>query len=579
MLSMKKLLSLLLALSLVLAGCGTPPAETTAPEVTEINGATQNGDGENVTHISLDGADVYVEEGSGVYTDHDIVYYEAGHDFTYGEGLSADEHTREEANAHTVIHITRPGTYRISGTMPAGQIAVDLGEDAKDDPEAVVTLILDGVDMMCRVAPAIIFYNVYECGSDDPDTAGAVVDTSRAGANVVIADGSVNTVNGSYVAKIYKPDSVVLSEDGTEVADAKKLHKYDAALYSRMSMNIWGGETGDGKLTINAENEGLGTELHLTVNGGNITINSGNDGINTNEDGVSVTTVNAGHLTVNVLGTTGEGDGIDSNGWLVINGGTVEAYAHGFSADGGIDSDMGIHLNGGTVIAAGQMLDPIAEGDATYAVFRFSGTLPGGTTLTLKNGMGDPVMECTPVNDFSVLILSGEALEPGTYTFWMGDIQLTGTAGMTGPGFPGGMEGNMGAPGQMPGQFEGEPPEGDYQIPPQPQPGGDLTTQGTRSGDTPVSEDPDVEPMPGGPFGPGGLAGMNPPDMPMDPIESRPPEGDYEIPPQPGINPVPQGGESGTFPDRNPSTEFVIAQGGNYFSNVGAAQYTVMPIV
>ena len=547
---MKKLLSLLLALSLVLAGCGTAPVQTTAPEETEINGATQNGDWENVTHISLNGADVYVEEGLGVYTDHDIVYYEAGHDFTYGEGLSADGHTPEEAGAHTVIHITQPGTYRISGTMPAGQIAVDLGEDAKKDPNAVVTLILDGVDILCKVAPAIIFYNVYECGSDDPESAGPAVDTSAAGANVIIADGSVNAVSGSYVAKIYKPDSVVLSEDGTEVEDAKKLHKYDAALYSRMSMNVSGGETGDGKLTINAENEGLGTELHLTINGGDITINSGNDGINTNEDGVSVTTVNGGHLTVNVLGTTGEGDGIDSNGWLVINGGTVIAAACGFSADGGIDSDMGIHVNGGTLMASGQMLDRIADGTATYAVFQFNGTLPGGSALTLKNEQGETVLECTPVNDFSTLILSGEALVPGTYTFWMGEVPLT-CAGMAGHGFFGGMEGNVGTPGQ----FEGEPPEGDYQIPSRPQPGG--------------------------PYGPGGLAGMNPPELPMDPIESRPPEEDYQIPPQPqpGINPTPQGGETETVPGQNPSTEFVIEKGGNYFSNVGAAQYTVMPVV
>ena len=33
-------------------------------------------------------------------------------------------------------------------------------------------------------------------------------------------------------------------------------------------------EKGDGVLTINAENEGLDSELHLTINGGNININS-----------------------------------------------------------------------------------------------------------------------------------------------------------------------------------------------------------------------------------------------------------------------------------------------------------------
>ena len=554
---MKKLMSLMLVLSLLLAGCATPPAEPT--QETQVDGSAQNGDWESVIQISLDGSDVYVEDGAGVYTDHDIVYYEAGHDFTYGEGLSADEHTPEEAAAHTVIHITQPGTYRICGTMPAGQIAVDLGEDAESDPEAVVTLILDGVDITCTVAPAIIFYHVYECGSADPENAGPIVDTTAAGANVIIADGTVNTVNGSYVAKIYKPDSVVLDEDGTEVADAKKLHKYDGALYSRMSMNVSGGEMGDGVLTINAENEGLGTELHLTVNGGNILINSGNDGINTNEDGVSVTTVNGGSLTINVLGTTGEGDGIDSNGWLVINGGTVTASACGFSADAGIDSDMGIYIHGGTVVASGQMLDRIAGGDATYAVFQIDSTLPGGTVLTLKNEAGETVMECAPSNDFSTLILSGETLVPGIYSLWTGEVQLAGISGgmMGGPGFFGGEEGNLGIPGNVPGQFEGEPPEGDYQIPPQPT--GEMGTQGMPGGQIPPQSDGQPPEMPEG-------------EMPTMPGGQTPPN---------GMGQRPQGGTPGGFHGQTgeTSTEFVIVEGGNSFAVLISSLYPVMPIM
>ena len=178
------------------------------------------------------------DESAAVHTAHDIVCYESGRDFTYGEGTEADEHTAEEAEAHTVVHITQPGTYALSGTLSAGQIAVDLGEDAEDDPPAVVTLILNGVDITCTVAPAVIFYNVYECGSTDEDTASATVDTSAAGANVLIADGTVNNVTGSYVARIYDPDSVVLSEDGMTVEDSEKLHKYDGAFYSKMSMNV-----------------------------------------------------------------------------------------------------------------------------------------------------------------------------------------------------------------------------------------------------------------------------------------------------------------------------------------------------
>ena len=396
--------SLALALALAastLAGCGE--SQTAGADLPE--GAVSlvlSDDG-----ITVDGAVVTEDESAAVYTAHDIVYYEDGQDFTYGAGSESDAHTAEEAAAHTVVHITQPGTYVLSGTLSAGQIAVDLGEDAKTDPSAVVTLYLNGVDITCTVAPAVIFYRVYECdtawvdydenGTEDYEATYAV-DTSAAGANVIIADGTENTISGSYVAKIYKPESVTLSEDGTEVTDAKKLHKYDGAFYSKMSMNVSGGEVGDGILTIQAENEGLDSELHLTINGGDIRITSGDDGINTNEDGVSVTTINGGTLTVNVTGgMAGEGDGIDSNGWLVINGGTVIAAACATSADSGLDSDMGIYLNGGTVIASGSMLDEIAEDSAqTYAAFSFAQTQAGGETYSLKNESGETVLSCTP---------------------------------------------------------------------------------------------------------------------------------------------------------------------------------------
>lgn len=188
-----------------LSGCGAQGRETAAQEFPDAVSIVLSDDG-----IIVDGKAVSTDESAAVHTAHDIVCYESGRDFTYGEGTEADEHTAEEAEAHTVVHITQPGTYALSGTLSAGQIAVDLGEDAEDDPAAVVTLILNGVDITCTVAPAVIFYNVYECGSTDEDTASETVDTSAAGANVLIADGTINNVTGSYVARIYDPDSVVL---------------------------------------------------------------------------------------------------------------------------------------------------------------------------------------------------------------------------------------------------------------------------------------------------------------------------------------------------------------------------------
>ena len=265
---MKRIASLLLGLAMAaaaLSGCGAQGRETAAQEFPDAVSIVLSNDG-----IIVDGKAVSTDESAAVHTAHDIVCYESGRDFTYGEGTEADEHTAEEAEAHTVVHITQPGTYALSGTLSAGQIAVDLGEDAEDDPAAVVTLILNGVDITCTVAPAVIFYNVYECGSTDEDTASETVDTSAAGANVLIADGTINNVTGSYVARIYDPDSVVLSEDGMTVEDSGKLHKYDGAFYSKMSMNVDGGEAGTGVLNITADNEGLDTELHLTINGGTV---------------------------------------------------------------------------------------------------------------------------------------------------------------------------------------------------------------------------------------------------------------------------------------------------------------------
>ena len=475
-----KFSAFLLSISLIFAGCSkTPPSPTTPPDTQPVTQAPAE---DGITDITLADSEILVEGAAAsndpadvVYTANDIIYYEAGKDFTYGEGTEEDAHSPDQAAAHKVVHITKAGQYRLSGKLSLGQIAVDLGEDAKSDPEAVVTLILDGVDITCQVAPAVIFYNVYECG--DSDNPAKDVDTTKAGANVILADGSKNNISGAYVARIYKPDSVVLNAEGTAVEDSKKLHKYDGAFYSKMSMNI-SGDTG--VLNIQATNEGLDSEMHLTINGGHINISSGNDGINTNEDGVSVTTVNGGTLNIQVTGETGEGDGIDSNGYLVINGGTVIAAACSNSADAGIDSDMGIHITGGTVIASGSMLDRIEDGGQTYAVFNFAQRQKD--TIILKEEGGTALLEVSPKNDYSILIYSSPELKEGSYTLWNGNTQLAGQSGMVGMGGrPGGMEPPGGErpddftpprqdfpEGQQPPQKPGRPQDGVFQ----PYPGG-----------------------------------------------------------------------------------------------------------
>lgn len=511
---MKKFLNLFLVgicIISVLVGCGKQTEKGSSDNTEAIfEGAVKIELADE--QIFVDGTEISSDEEKSVYKANDIVYYEEGHDFTYGEGTKEDEHSKEDADKHTVVHITKPGTYAVSGKLSYGQIAIDLGKDAKEDESAVVNLILNGVNINCDVAPAVIFYDVYECGSDEAEDASKEVDTSKAGANVYIADDTENYVKGSYVARIY--ESYELNEEGTEVVDSKKLHKYDAAFYSKRTMNINGGTKGNGVLNIVAANEGLDSELHLTINGGNINIESGNDGINTNEDEVSVTTVNGGILNILVNGATGEGDGIDSNGWLVINGGTVITQACSHSGDAGIDSDMGIHINGGTVIATGNMLDKISESTQTYAVFSFTERQQGKNTYVLKNEADEAVFEFENTNAFTYLIFAGDTLVEGDYTLWCDDKQCEGNSqGDFGMGRPGGR-------GER-ANFEGQAGFGDDII----------------FGDGKM-ERPEPEEMP---------EGMEKPDK-------------MERPEDMDMRPMFTGGES--------STTFTIVNGGNQFHNV-----------
>ncbi|MBQ7875011.1 MAG: carbohydrate-binding domain-containing protein [Oscillospiraceae bacterium] len=452
---MKKIFAFLLAAAMAasLSACdANNPANRENPEIPEtseneeMNDAPEKADSyENATEIVLAGNDALVDGISAAESDgpvtiggdiiyyHDMDYYPSGN--PYGEGDKNDKHTEAEAAKYALVTIITPGEYYITGELK-GQIAVDLGENAKDDPDAKVTLIFGGADIECGIAPAVIFYNVYECADGENTT--DEVDTSAAGANVIIADGTENNIKGSNVARIYKDNG-----------EGKKLHKYDGAFYSMMSMNINGGTEGTGILNIEAENEGLNSEMHLTVNGGNININAKDDGINTNEDGVSVTTINGG--TITIKGGLGvEGDGIDSNGWLTINGGTVFASGSGRTGDGGIDADMGITINGGSVVAFGSRNDAVKSGEGmTCAQFTFASVRSAGSVVKFLDAEGYGMIAEID-RDFQSLVLAGENLEKNKeYTLYVNDIpqEYSGNLDSWGAGtggFGGGMAGNGG---------------------------------------------------------------------------------------------------------------------------------------
>ena len=327
-----KLLSFLLVLGLCLTmvACGEPG------NATKINLSDEE--------ITVAGDAISTDESAAVYVANDIVSHDAN------------------GSDYTVVHITQPGTYKLSGELSAGQIAVDLGKDAKTDPTAVVTLVLDGVTISCDIAPAVVFYNAYECTPDELAEGATTVDTEGAGANIYVSNKSENFLNGGYV-----------------------LDEYDAAVYSTVSMNIDGAKKG----------------------------------------------------VLNVNAFTDFGDGISSEGYLVLNGGTVNAYSCGYTGNAGIDSHKGTFINGGEITATGHVYDKVTGGEQTFAVFTFIETQLGGNTFEVLNKKERTVFPAYTENDFTILLVSGKKLKEKTYSFWCEDAQF-----MVAPGQAGGFMGD-----------------------------------------------------------------------------------------------------------------------------------------
>ncbi|MBQ9904825.1 MAG: carbohydrate-binding domain-containing protein [Synergistaceae bacterium] len=275
-------------------------------------------------------------------------------------------HSASDAYKNPVLHITEPGTYRLSGKWH-GQIWVEAGAKEKHK----IGLILNGVEVSCDVAPAIVFYKVYkwaENTSFDTQSVLAANDTWKTldekmvddegyyklGAVVEIADGTTNTFTGANVYRILElcpkldddtgEPKYAASKIGSDISAQEKMYKLDGAFHSRRSIVIGGGDEGTGKLNITSTTcEGLDSEMHMLISGGNITINAPDDGINVNEDYVSVFEMTDGTLKITSTG----GDGIDSNGWVSIQGGTLDITAGETriaQAEGGIDYINGYYI-------------------------------------------------------------------------------------------------------------------------------------------------------------------------------------------------------------------------------------------
>lgn len=114
------------------------------------------------------------------------------------------------------------------------------------------------------------------------------------------------------------------------------------------------------------------------------------------------------------------GDGLDSNGQLIMNGGTVYVSGPTNDGNGSIDYGTSAVISGGSIVAAGSsgMAETFGSDSQQASVLvYFTQTQSSGTEIALVDEDGNTVVSYAPQVDFAAAVMSGEGLETGgTYT-------------------------------------------------------------------------------------------------------------------------------------------------------------------
>jgi hypothetical protein len=315
--------------------------------------------------------------------------------------------TLEDSSEKNVIEITEAGTYEFTGTSSNAQISVNANKIKGE-----VRIILNNANITCEDEPAIFIYSK---------------DIENEDCTVVIetAENSVNNVAGgkikTSVEGLNQDDIEYYIEKGTDDdGQYYERYKYDGAISSDISLTF----EGTGTLNVEAlKKEGIESKMNITINSGNINVSSLDDGINASADGKSVITINGGTIVVNVKDEAEEGDGIDSNGSICINGGIVYAFAHPGS-DNGLDSDDGVTINGGTVLSTGSMYEEVKAGDGVkIAQINLQNAVSSGDTIAVVDSNNDIVFAYKADRQVNAFAYTSEDLKSSEeYSIYTGTV-------------------------------------------------------------------------------------------------------------------------------------------------------------
>ena len=205
----------------------------------------------------------------------------------------------------------------------------------------------------------------------------------------------------------------------------------------------------------------------------------GTDTANTSDEEEEETYVHITDGTITIINKTGQdADGIDSNGDIIIDGGTIRISLPGDGGNNALDfgSESGgsCQINGGEIIACGgsAMLEEMsAESEQCSVMYNTSETVDAGTEIALKDANGGTILSYEPPCNYSSVVMSSPRLQANeTYHIFVAQeeaeavtfdetAKTAGEAQTGGMGGFGGMRPNNGQGGPrqwMQGQSAGQ---------------------------------------------------------------------------------------------------------------------------
>lgn len=312
----------------------------------------------------------------------------------------------------TDVSITAAGTYVFSGDCDNGSITVKKGVTG-------VTIVLNGLTLT-------------------NDDSAAITLNKTAEASLIAAAGTTNTVadtegsnDENAAIKVKSGAALAIGGKGTLTVDGNAKNGIKGAADAVITV-------AEGKLNINAADDGLSCDDELNITGGTLSITAGGDAVKASPDtgdtenpdttSLGNVTISGGTLTLNAAA-----DGIQADGDLTISGGTFHVKTNGGHTTALTDDSASCKgfKAGKTLTVTGGTLTVDSADDALHA--NTDVTISGGT-LTLATGDdgvhadNDLVIGTKGASSTSTprinITASYEGLEGTTVTVYSGDIDV-----------------------------------------------------------------------------------------------------------------------------------------------------------